>query len=294
LPQAAFVPGTTISSAAMNSDLSDIANALTNSVAADGQTPLTGGIKFGNGSIGSPSISFTADPTTGVYFPGSKQWGVSVSGTAAFTVNTNNAGTGQNGSIVSQLNGAVLAPVGIVQDFAGSAAPAGWFLCYGQAISRTGYPELFQVIGTTFGTGDGSTTFNLPDARGRVTAGVDNMGGTPANHLSSAALGNTGGVDNAAVPILQANLPNVNLSTSSIVVNDPTHFHSITGSNQLGGTGGPTGTTVNAAGAATGNTNAAGTGISLSGSVPLGGSGTPISTLQPTIIFNKIIFAGRV
>ena len=56
-------------------------------------------------------------------------------------------------------------PVGSILLFAGSSAPAGWLLCQGQAISRTTYATLFAVIGTTFGAGDGSTTFNLPDFR---------------------------------------------------------------------------------------------------------------------------------
>lgn len=71
-----------------------------------------------------------------------------------------------------------------VLPFAGSAAPAGWLLCYGQAISRTTYATLFLAIGTTFGVGDGSATFNLPDLRGRVASGADNMGGTAAGRMN--------------------------------------------------------------------------------------------------------------
>jgi microcystin-dependent protein len=55
-------------------------------------------------------------------------------------------------------------------------APSGWLLCNGAAVSRTTYASLFAVIGTTFGTGDDSTTFNVPDFRGRVPAGVDGVG----------------------------------------------------------------------------------------------------------------------
>ena len=62
-------------------------------------------------------------------------------------------------------------PVGCVIPFAGAAAPTGWLLCQGQAVSRTTYAQLFSVIGTTYGSGDGSTTFNLPDMRGRVAVG---------------------------------------------------------------------------------------------------------------------------
>lgn len=54
-------------------------------------------------------------------------------------------------------------PVGIIAPFGGSTAPAGWLVCDGSAISRTTYADLFAVIGTTYGPGDGSTTFNLPE-----------------------------------------------------------------------------------------------------------------------------------
>jgi microcystin-dependent protein len=52
-------------------------------------------------------------------------------------------------------------------------APTGWLLCNGDAVSRSTYADLFAVIGTTYGSGNGSTTFNVPDFRGRVPAGVD-------------------------------------------------------------------------------------------------------------------------
>ena len=57
--------------------------------------------------------------------------------------------------------------------FAMTAAPSGWLKCNGQAVSRTGHAELFASIGTTFGVGDGSTTFNLPDLRSEFLRGWD-------------------------------------------------------------------------------------------------------------------------
>lgn len=94
---------------------------------------------------------------------------------------------------ISSGTGAVgFMPVGVVVPFAGSTSPAGWQLCYGQAISRTTYAGLFTTIGTTYGSGDGSTTFNLPDLRGRVVAGEDDMGGTAASRLTAAGSGITG------------------------------------------------------------------------------------------------------
>lgn len=85
-----------------------------------------------------------------------------------------------------------------------SAVPPGWLPRDGRAISRTQYAELYALIGTTYGVGDGSTTFNLPDDRGRVEVGMDNMG-TPAgsaNVVTGAwadTLGGTGGEENHAL-----------------------------------------------------------------------------------------------
>lgn len=92
----------------------------------------------------------------------------------------------------STWQGAVSAPAGTVNTYAGATAPSGWLLAYGQAISRTTYADLFAVIGTTYGAGDGSTTFALPDMRGRAVAGKDDMGGSAASRITSAVTGVTG------------------------------------------------------------------------------------------------------
>lgn len=68
-------------------------------------------------------------------------------------------------------------PAGTVNSFAGENAPSGYLLCDGGAISRSLYSDLFATIGTTYGTGDGSTTFNLPDLRGEFIRGLDNSRG---------------------------------------------------------------------------------------------------------------------
>ena len=91
----------------------------------------------------------------------------------------------------SNLTGIVAMPTGAVVPFGGSSAPTGFLLCAGQAVSRSTYSALFGVISTTYGTGDGSSTFNLPDLRGRVVAGQDDMGGSSADRLT----GQTGGVN---------------------------------------------------------------------------------------------------
>ena len=68
--------------------------------------------------------------------------------------------------------GDAFTPVGTYIQFAGSSAPGGYLACDGTAVSRTTYADLFAVVSTTYGVGDGSTTFNLPDARGLVMVGA--------------------------------------------------------------------------------------------------------------------------
>src|SRR5262245_39358957 len=80
-------------------------------------------------------------------------------------------------------------PVGAVMPFAGSAAPAGWLLCDGSNKSRATYADLFVAISTTYGAGDGSTTFGIPDLRGRAVFGKDDMGGAAASRLTNSATG---------------------------------------------------------------------------------------------------------
>ncbi|WP_343561757.1 phage tail protein [Kiloniella sp. b19] len=82
---------------------------------------------------------------------------------------------------------AVLAPVGSLSWHAGQTAPEGWLACEGQAVSRTDYAGLFAVIGTVYGSGDGSTTFNLPDLRGEFVRGWDNGRGVDAGRAFGSA-----------------------------------------------------------------------------------------------------------
>lgn len=76
-------------------------------------------------------------------------------------------------------------PAGVCFPYFGTTAPTGYLLCFGQAVSRTTFSLLFTAISTTYGAGDGSTTFNLPDARGRALFGKDDMGGTASNRLTA-------------------------------------------------------------------------------------------------------------
>lgn len=168
----------------------------------------------------------------------------------------------------------ILAAPGMIFDFAGTAEPAGFLFCHGQAVNRTTFARLFAVIGTTFGAGDGTTTFNLPDLRGRVVAGRDNMGGSAAGRLTNAGVGNPG-IDGNALGAV-GGVDRLALTEAQM----PSHIHSAY--NQSNGaitnSGGTTYTTTQ------GNSNATSTSVTL----PTG-SGQAHPNAQPTIVLNKII-----
>lgn len=174
---------------------------------------------------------------------------------------------------------------GTVLDFAGDTAPNGWLLCFGQSLLRADYPNLFDKIGTTYGAVDG-THFNLPDCRGRVAAGKDNMGGTAANRLTAAGGGVTGTTLGAAGGAETHTLTTAQMPSHSHGVTDPGHSHSTTFrlGTSSGGFGYPMGSTVdNATHVAT--VADASTGITIQNQ----GSGNAHPITQPTLVFNKII-----
>jgi microcystin-dependent protein len=184
-------------------------------------------------------------------------------------------------------------PVGAVIDFAGSTAPAGWLLCYGQAVSRTTYTALFAVIGTTYGAGDGST-FNLPDARGRVAAGKDNMGGAAASRLTGQSggvagttLGGSGGVETHTLTTAQL-ASHTHTGTTSA---SGTHTHNITSANNQNGTGG-FGVPNFGGGSGLNKLTDPGGDHTHTFTSDSAGTGAAHNNVQPTIIFNKIIRTG--
>lgn len=81
-----------------------------------------------------------------------------------------------NSALGSQSIALLQLPSGMLIDFAGTVEPVGWLMCDGRAVSRATFSSLFASIGTAYGVGDGSTTFNLPDFRGRFARYNDNMG----------------------------------------------------------------------------------------------------------------------
>lgn len=124
-----------------------------------------------------------------------------------------------SGNITSVVGG--FAPTGVVLPFAGSVLPAGWLSCDGSAVSRSTYAGLFAVIGTTYGSGNGSTTFNLPNMSGNVPVGVGGAIG--------AGLGGTGGEVNHTLIINE--MPSHSHSSHDLghthTISDPGHIHSV-------------------------------------------------------------------
>lgn len=101
----------------------------------------------------------------------------------------------QLSGIENQLGGIENLPVGIINPFGGNNAPPGWLICDGREVSRFDYSSLFNVIGTTYGSGNDSTTFNLPDLRKRVPVGYssndngyDTLGDSIGNETHSLSI----------------------------------------------------------------------------------------------------------
>jgi microcystin-dependent protein len=158
--------------------------------------------------------------------------------------------------------------IGIVEDYAGATAPSGSLLCFGQAVSRTTYAALFSVIGTTYGSGNGTTTFNLPDCRGRVSAGQDDMGGVSADRLTGLSGGVNGDILGAA-----GGAQSHQLSIAEL----PSHAHTMLTNDGSGGTEGAAVQSGNVTGGPNTDTT---------------GGDQAHNNVQPTIIFNKIIYTG--
>lgn len=178
-------------------------------------------------------------------------------------------------------------PPGTIAMTGRNTAPVGWLICDGAAVDRTLFAALYAAIGNTFGPGNGTTTFNLPDMRGRVAAGV----GTGTGGGASGTGAPTGGAALAAVALSgwfganDVTLTSAQIPAHTHPITDPGHAHG-----QNGATGGPGSTelalgTFDTMGNAS-NTDSATTGITVNNNTGGGGSHT---NLQPTVGLNFII-----
>lgn len=146
-------------------------------------------------------------------------------------------------------------PTGSVLQFAGSSAPDDWLLCNGALVSRTTYADLFNAIGTAYGAGDGSTTFKLPDFRGRIPVGAGQGSG-----LTNRVVATTGGAETHTLDVDEM----------------PAHSHNIS-----------------VAGTATSNTRTRIAFTNRTEATDIAtaqeGSGDPHNNMQPFLVVNYII-----
>lgn len=168
-------------------------------------------------------------------------------------------------------------PPGTVLPYAGASAPTGYLLCYGQAVSRTTYAALFAIIGETYGAGDATTTFNVPDLRGRFPLGKDDMGGSSANRVTDTDADTLGGADGDETKAL-----NHDHTYNTVIA----HSHTIT---VEGNTANNTPTYISGGSTTVGsaNFNTSSTG-SASGTTASGGSATQ-DIMPPFVTLNYII-----
>jgi microcystin-dependent protein len=216
-------------------------------------------------------------PTTILEVTGdTKVSGVLTAGGNAFptTTGTNGQALTTNGAGAASWN--PVPPPGVITAFAGSTAPTGYLLCNGATVSRATYASLFAIIGTTYGSGDGSTTFAVPDLRSKMIVGVGQGSG-----LTNRTLASSGGIETKTLAISE--MPSHNHS-----INDPGHAHSQTTVNDdFNNSGGnPPGFSADGAGSRTWtNINTSTTGITINST----GSGTAFNIMNPFLALNYII-----
>ncbi len=294
-----FVAGETITAASHNGNWADLEAELTNSVAADGQTTMTGPFKASNGTLAAPSQTFASDTNTGRYHKaadtmadvcgGAEVVEISATGidvTGAVAATSFSGGTGQ------------LVPIGAVLEWYDNVLPTegGYAWANGQIIAsaNTVCPILLARWGTRFG-GNGTTTMGVPDRREVVGIGRGGMGGTVQRNLVTFTgydvLGTQVGSETNT--LLTANLPaytptgsiaNGAITTTGTVNGGPAQATSTVGSSAPGGQSAG----VNANTLVLASSQAAST---FTGT-PQGGTSTAVNNLQPVIVCNYILRIG--
>lgn len=261
--------GTTIQSSKYNAAVSDIASEMTDSLSRSGRGGMAANLAMGGNKITDLAEGTSDNDAVRVAeFSGL----VDDLGNAAYR----DVGTAANQVAVGNHTHRLYSP-GMIVPYAGTSVPDPWLMCFGQAVSRTTYADLFTAIGTTYGAGDASTTFNLPDLRGRVIAGQDDMGGSSANRLT----GLSGGIDGDVLGGSGGEQTHTLTSAESLVAL-PLKKYTGSGGDAVNTTQ-LTDTARATAGVVTGTTT--------TDSLNLGGGGTH-NNVQPTLILNYIIYAG--
>ena len=196
--------------------------------------------------------------------------------------------------------------VGAIKPWTKAAAPAGYLLCDGAAVSRSTYADLFAVVSTTYGSGDGSTTFNVPNLQGKMPQGYDgntyNLAGTGGANTITVAVTNNQAATNASNQSVTITGSIANTSITNAQMPSHTHGYEKTNAGGVPNSGGPS-TTATRAGTANANTGGSGSGTghnhshtlsgtltgnvttSLTGSVTAAGT----NSFSPFVVVNYII-----
>jgi microcystin-dependent protein len=278
------VTGELIQASQHNPPLEDLAAAQTARLMRSGVAPMTGALRGIDGAAATPSFTFNSAQTTGWYKTAGGNIGISIGGTE--TVEFGPTGVAKGARYLGELI-----------PWTGSAAPALCVLPFGQTLLRATYPDLWTFAqaeiaagNTLYNNGNGTTTFGVPDLRGRVLGCKDNMGGSAASRLTSTTMtpdGNTlGAVGGAQTKtLLTANLPPYTpagtIANGAITINN--------GANVVGG-GGP----FCPGGGSQGNfvqLTASQAASTFTGNAQ-GGTSTPVAFVPPTLITNFALFAG--
>lgn len=236
--------------------MSDIGQSLTNSLPRNGSAPMVAPLDMNNNPI--RNLSPGVDPT--------------------------------DAATIGQVTGV---PLGVAVDYWGAFPPPGYAFLYGQELSRTTYADLFAVIGTAAGAGNGTTTFNLPDYRDVVSSGRGDMGGTAKGLLSNFASTVIGAIfGTQSHTLTEAQMPSH--THTGTAASAGSHDHTLTLSS-TGNNGSENASvarfnapTVSNWGMATGTTNTTGA-HTHTVTVAAKGGGLEHPNVQPTIICNKIM-----
>lgn len=181
-------PGTNIRAEQHNIPLEDIAQALTGSLPRDGSAPMAANLPMGGRKItglGAPTsdtdaarkVDVEVDATTNT------KGRVELATNAETISGSDTARAVTPAGVAAALGAYQPVPPGAVMPFAGPAQPDGWLICDGGQVSRTTRAALFAAIGTRYGTGNGTTTFNIPDLRGEFVRGWDQGRGVDAGRV---------------------------------------------------------------------------------------------------------------
>lgn len=252
---------------------------------------MTGQLPAASGTLANPGYAFNGDLDTGRYRSGANAFSDVCGGTAVVSY-TSTAIT-----FAVPVSGVGAMPVGSVTAFAGATAPSGWLFCVGQEVSRTTYAALDAVLGTTYGAytnGSGSagtTHMRLPDLRGRVIAGPDNMNGTSdQGRLSKAGanrlvLGGTIGLDGVILAIVEMPAHDHNGATGA----EGAHSHTYSQATESAAWNVTSGGVTLLTGTSTQGTGSVG---NHQHAIASQGGGTSHLNVQPSLMMNSIIYTG--